>query len=476
MDEYIPSRVVEIDAAHRARQHPLDDLGDRLERTVDACAGSDLLEHAPLAGRDQLRALAVGDVHDAAADQRERRTRQAHQTHLAGNDLAFGVEVLPLEHGCAALHGRLDVAACNAEGRHAVSLLERADVGRAALQQFRPGHLEEVTGVLVAIHEAVGLGVEHDHYLGRVLDQHAITRFAVLERHLGLAALERVAHADDVDRPLAQQHLADQDLGRHQLAALVARLHVAGREVVVGVLLGGREILEHPGDVAVRREGRDQLVEGERQQVRLAYAEEALRGPVHALDAAEAVAGDDAVLDVVEDRLQAARALHLDLFGERIRLVGGDAHHRLERVAVQFERFVLLADQADQFGQLRLAVVARRLQELLLQQRMHVVRVALAAGRRQAVRSGRVRVAGCCDVLERQHAQPHGIARIPGSRHLPPHLTAPGGRNATKYCPMLGRRAAAGRDAGRGSGGTKMRRASRTRGVSRARNACGPLP
>ena len=108
------------------------------------------------------------------------------------------------------------------------------------------------------------------------------------------------------------------------------------REVVVGRLLRSRELLERAGHVAVRRNVGDQAVEQVRHDVGLPHAEEALGRAVHALDAAEVVDRDDAVLHVVEDGLEPDDALALELLGDRRRLVRGEAHHRLEAGPVGF--------------------------------------------------------------------------------------------------------------------------------------------
>ncbi len=108
-------------------------------------------------------------------------------------------------------------------------------------QQVLARQLEEVGGIVVAVDEASRFDVEHDHRFRRVLDQHAVARLAVLERVLRFRALRGVADADDVGRPALALHRADEDLGRHQLAATVPGDDFARGQVVVRRLLRGRE-------------------------------------------------------------------------------------------------------------------------------------------------------------------------------------------------------------------------------------------
>ncbi len=122
-----------------------------------------------------------------------------------------------------------------------------------------------------------------------------------------------------------------------------------------------------------------------RHHVGLAHAEEALGGAVHALDAAEVVDRDDAVLDVVEDGLEPDDALALEALRHRRRLVGGEAHHGLEAGAVVLVGVVLAADDLDELAQLHLAGGVGGLQQLLLEER---VDGALARGPRPALAAG----------------------------------------------------------------------------------------
>ena len=123
-----------------------------------------------------------------------------------------------------------------------------------------------------------------------------------------------------------------------------------------------------------------------RHDVGLAHAEEALGRAVHALDAAEVVHRDDAVLDVVEDGLEPDDALALEPLRHRRRLVRGEAHHGLEAGAVVLVGVVLAADDLDEPAQLHLAGGVGGLQQLLLEQR---VDAALAAFRGRRLRLGR---------------------------------------------------------------------------------------
>jgi hypothetical protein len=247
------------------------------------------------------------------------------------------------------------VPARDPERRRAVGLFGRAHLFGADAQQLLARHLEEFGGIVVAVDEAPRIDVEHKHGLGGVLDQHAVARLAVLERLLRLRTLRGVADADDVGRAALALHRADQDLGWHQLAAAVPGYDLARRQVVMRRLLRGREFREYAGDVALRRDVGNQGVDEVRHHVGLAHAEKALGGPVHALDAAEVVHRDDAVLDVVEDGLEPHDALAFEPLRHRRRLVGGKAHHGFEAGAVVFVGVVLAADDLDEPAKLHLA-------------------------------------------------------------------------------------------------------------------------
>ena len=85
--------VVERHGAQRVGRDPLGGLGDRLERVGQVHVAGDALEHASLADREELGALALGDVGDAAADQAPAGRGQAHQADFAGDVVTERVAV-----------------------------------------------------------------------------------------------------------------------------------------------------------------------------------------------------------------------------------------------------------------------------------------------------------------------------------------------------------------------------------------------
>ncbi len=211
----------------------------------------DALKHAPLADREQLAALALGDVGDAAADQPAPGRRQPDQPDLARDVVAVRVAVQPLEAGRLARQRPVDVAPRDTERRRAVRLFRRTDALRPGGQQFLAGHLEEPHRVVVALDKMPDVGVEHDDRLGSVLDQRAIARLALADRRLGELAVRGVAQAHDVDRTPVEAHLAHADLGLEQGAVAVPATGLTWGQVELGVLDRFGQLVERAGETRV---------------------------------------------------------------------------------------------------------------------------------------------------------------------------------------------------------------------------------
>ena len=119
--QHIRCGVVQADGAQRIGSDPLRGLGDRLQRFRKVRVAGYPLEHAPLAGGEELAALALGDVGDAAANQPSSRGRQANQPDLAGDVVTERVAMQPFEAGRLARECAVEVAAGDA-GRRASRL------------------------------------------------------------------------------------------------------------------------------------------------------------------------------------------------------------------------------------------------------------------------------------------------------------------------------------------------------------------
>ncbi len=183
-------------------------------------------------------------------------------------------------------------------------------------------------------------------------------------------------------------------------------------------LLRGREVLERTGDIAPGRDVGNQGVDEGRHDVALAHAEEALGGAVDALDAAEVVHRNDAVLDVVQDGLQPDHAFPLEALRHRRRLVGGEAHHGLEAGAVVLVGVVLAADDVDEPAQLHLAGGVGGFQQLLLQERVDGALARWRDRRLRVGKRGRVRFRG----LLQHHDFPSAVRRHSDPKHMPAAL------------------------------------------------------
>ena len=125
-----------------------------------------------------LGALALGDVEDARTDQGPAAVGQGDQRHLAGDELPRDVHVDPLERGLGPFQGLADPVATRLERRPAVRLVGGGELEQPPLQQLLPGEARESDGLLVHVHEAVALGIEHHDGVGRVLDEGSVPLLA----------------------------------------------------------------------------------------------------------------------------------------------------------------------------------------------------------------------------------------------------------------------------------------------------------
>ena len=359
---------VEGHRTERVRGHAFRGLGDGLEGVREVHVAGDALEDAPLAGREGLRALALGDVGDAAADQAATRRGQADEADLAGDVVIERVAMQPLEARRLAGQRPLDVLVRHAERWHAVGLFRRTDLLGPDGQQFLAGHLEEPHRIVVALDEAAGVDVEYDDRLWRILDESAVAGFAVADGDLGVLAVGRVAQADDEQLTLVQPHLADTEFGVEQRAVAVPAPGRVGRKVDLRVVQGLREFLQGRRDPRPARERRDQHVEAEAPHVRLLVAEDAFAGGVECLDTTALVNRQDRVLDVVEDGLELGRSGFAYLAREGAGLIGQPLHRSHDAPALVVPFRVSVADRLQQPPQIERAVLLSAFLELLLEQ------------------------------------------------------------------------------------------------------------
>ena len=373
--QHLQFRVEQIDCAAAARNDPFDDLGHGLEHARQGGIGGDFLEDPSLAGGDGIRALALGDVGDAGADQPPVGTRQTHETHLARKIPSIRIAVHPLEHRCLALEGAVDVAARHAERRSA-ELPCRGDLLRTARQQRRPVHPEEAAGILVDVDEPAQVGVEYDDHLRRVLHEGSVARLAVADRLFGDAALRGVSNADDEAVAPAQARLADGDLHRDARPALAAAPGLERGQIHVGVVDLRSGAVQEPNQtarfpVAIRSsgvrvpgQGRQQVVELTAENLRGRVAEYALTRRIEALDVATVVDGDDGILDVVENGLQPPGRLLADLARESLGLVRHELHGQHDAAPLGIQAIVMGADRLQKGVDIQLAAAPARLVEL----------------------------------------------------------------------------------------------------------------
>src|SRR5690606_4600137 len=118
-----------------------------------------------------------------------------------------------------------------AERRQTVGLTAGADLLRPDLEQPLAPELEEASGVLVRVDEAILVDVENHDRLGCILDERAIALLALAKRVLVLDALGDVAHAQHVEVLAPARRGADRDLRREGAAVCAPRAERRRREV-----------------------------------------------------------------------------------------------------------------------------------------------------------------------------------------------------------------------------------------------------
>ena len=236
--------IQQADGAAALRHDALDQFADRLERRGQRRIGGDFLEYTALARRDRLRALALGDIGDAGADQPPIGARQAHEAHLAG-------QVCPVESQCTHSNtGASPASAPSMKPRDTPKdgvpsgCIGGTDFVGAAGEQRRPVHLEEAAGIVVDVDELAAIDVEHHDHFGRVLHQRSVARLALAHGLLGEMPLGDVADADDVAVAPIELGLADGDLDRDAVAALGAAPGLVRRQIDVRIVDLGGEALE----------------------------------------------------------------------------------------------------------------------------------------------------------------------------------------------------------------------------------------
>ena len=342
--------------AHRVGRDALSHFRDRFERDAQIDVGRQALEHASLAGGEQLGALALGDVGDAAADQPMLTRLQSHPAHFAGNVVAERVAEHPFEHRALARKCQLELRAIRVSGQRTVGLLRRAEHLGAARQQHRAIHLEEAHRVLVDVRELVTVQVDDDDDLGRVLDQRSIARLAVAQRGVGSFAIGGVAQADHEQRATIQHRLADRQLGGKVRAVGMQAERLVRREVDLRVVEARGQLFELRGQRLLLGELRQQEAERAAGDLRFRVTEHALPRGVERDDVAGLVDRDDDVLDVIEHRLQLARGALAQLACQVGRLVGHELHRANDAAALVIGARVGAFDGSEQLGEVELAV------------------------------------------------------------------------------------------------------------------------
>ena len=149
-------------------------------------------------GQRGLVSHALGDVGDAGAHVVVAGGGHADQADLAGDVLAGGVAVHPLEHRGGAVEGGADLLAGGDVGGAAVGLHGRAHGAGADLEQLLAREAVEGGGVAVGVDEAAGVGVDDDDGLGGVLEEGAEAFLALAQGVLGPAALDELLARGEV--------------------------------------------------------------------------------------------------------------------------------------------------------------------------------------------------------------------------------------------------------------------------------------
>ena len=371
-DQRLPFTIEQIDGALTLRHDALDQFANRFERRGQRDIGRDFLEHAALARGNRVRALALGDVGDAGADQAAVGTWQAHEPYLAGRGLPRGVAVRPFEYRRLTRQGAFDEAARTPEGRRAVGLLRRTDLVRAAGEQGLARHFEKTAGIVVDVDEFAPVDIEYHDHFGRMLHERAVARLALAHRLLGNMSFGDVADADDVAVAPIELRLADGDLDRDAIAALGPPPGLMRRQIHVGIVDLGREAFQKIALSA--RDVRQQEFERAAQDLRRRVAEDPLAGGIEGFDVAGVVQRDDGILDVVEDGLKVRGGLLPNLARERLRLVGHELHGAHDAAPLTIDPVVVRADGLEQRLEIQFAAPGSHFRDLALEQRVQSVR------------------------------------------------------------------------------------------------------
>ena len=261
-------------------------------------------------------------------------------------------------------------------GVRAVGLLRRAQGDRAELQQLPAAQAKELLRLLVRIHEAAAVDLEHHDGLGGVIDQQLVALRAVEHRLLGGAPLAHVTQAQHEHLPARQRRLADGDLGRKLPPVLVLRPQLARGQIERGVPEARRQALERLGHGLVGGDGdlRQQQVDALALDLLLGVAKDAHPGGVEGVDEAGLIDQQHHVLDVIEDHLQVLARLLARLERERLRLIRHQAHGLDDAAPFALDRPVVLVDQAQEHRHVGVGVAGAQLQlaQLRLQRRVQL--------------------------------------------------------------------------------------------------------
>ncbi len=350
----------------------LDEAGDGGEHLRQRRVARHLLEHLALCARQALAALALGDVGDAAAYQATIAARQLRQAHLADDLVPGAVDVRPLVHRHLALERLLHVAARALGGSSPVRLLRRADRKQSDLEQPCALEAEQLLRVVVRIHEAPGIHVEHHDGLGRMIDQQAVARRALAHRLFGLAPLGHIAQADDEHLAPRERRLADGDLRGKGVAVLAARPQLARGQIERGVAERRSQALQRLGNGVVGGKTRQQQIDALTDHLGLIETEHPLAGGIEGAHHALLVHREHHVLDVIENDLQMLRALLARLERQRPRLIGHQAHRLDNSAPLVVDRQVVIVDDAQQQPEIDRRAPGAQLQLLQLRAQLRV--------------------------------------------------------------------------------------------------------
>jgi len=258
--------------------------------------------------------------------------------------------VRPLEGRRLALQRLLDVGARALLGSAAIGLVRRAQGDGADLEQLRAVETEELLGLVVRVHEAPGVHVQHHDRLGGVVDQEAIACGALAHRLLGLAPLGDIAQAQHEHLAPRERRLADGDLSREALPVLAPCPELPPGQVQRGVAGARGEALQRLRDRLALGDGDlgDQQLDALSDDFRFGIAEHALAGGIEGAQRAVLLDREHDVLDVIEDDLQVLGALLARRVLERSRLVRHQAHGLGDAAPLGLDALVMLVHQAQQ--------------------------------------------------------------------------------------------------------------------------------